>query len=387
MVFSKRVTSLLPGLVLAGILLLPPTLGFGQVKVTHITASDGTAGRKGVLYALPRTVLEIELTLIRTDRIPGPYAQFAPELLGINDAISTQQTSYSLEKACIIPRSEADPDQVYLVEKDDKSSDEVFFAFSGNGLIMGTYPVAEEQGIQGEDREEFFGRTFSATEMFPNYHPGAMKENIDTITRIVTFDTLTYTEKILKRTMVKQSDREKAEEAVSMINSIGQDKYTLLIGYQETAYSEEALKFMTAQLEEQRLAYLQLFTGTTRREQITLRLSYLPPAETTETVAITGFSPLVGLTSPDGTSDVTVELVKKGLTEVMGTDPSATGSVSGFFYRIPENCEAVVKYKGEVLGSRLLPVCQAGIVRSLPPSVTQLEFYPETGAIKKIVLK
>jgi hypothetical protein len=384
---SRRFPPLLLSLLLAAAALTLPVNSSGQVRVTHITSKDGTAGRKGVIYALPRTVLAIDLQITRTDRMPGPFAQFAQELLGVSDVITAQEIGYSVDKAFIITQSEADPEQVYLVEKDEKASEDIFYAFSDCGLMIGSESIPEVQGMNAVEWQDYFSKTFSTGEIFPGYKAGAMKENTDTITRIVSFDTLTYTEKILKRHMVKQSDREKALEAASMINSIGQDKYTLMVGYQETAYSVEALKFMTEQLEEQRIAYLQLFTGVTRNEQVHIRLSYIPPTANMEEIALTGFSPLIGLTAPDGSNDITVTLVKKGLTDVMGNDPAPTGNTLGYAYRIPESCVVVVRYKGEVIGSNTLYVNQAGIVRSLPPAVTHVEFYPETGSLKKVILK
>jgi hypothetical protein len=385
---QKRLKALFCGSLLAGALLFMPGTPFAQVRVTHITAREGTAGRKGIIYALPRTVLLIDLQVTRTDKIPGPYAPYAQELLGLTDVITARQTSYGIDRAAIIPAGEPDPEQVYLVEKDEKASEDIFYAFDRSGLLISSEGIPEESGIQGEGWNDYFSRVITEEEAFPGYSAGAMKENTDTITRIVTLDTIVYTEKILKRSMVRQSDKDKAMEAASMINSIGQDQYTLLVGYQETAYSAEALKFMTGQLETQRKNYLQLFTGISRKEQIHISLVYLPPsAIAQEGTAIAGFSPLIGLAEADGTNDITITLAKKGLTEVLGTDPVSTGYAAGYYYRIPETCEVTIKYKGETIGKKVLPVNQAGVIRSLPPTVTQVEFYPESGSLKKVVLK
>jgi hypothetical protein len=55
----------------------------GDVKVT-----DGS-----IVYALPLTVFEFDITARKTIEVPGPYAGFAGEMLGLNDVI-TEETKY-----------------------------------------------------------------------------------------------------------------------------------------------------------------------------------------------------------------------------------------------------------------------------------------------------
>lgn len=386
MIRNSFITHMLTCAIVAGMTGLMPILVCGQIKVTRIDPKEGAAGRKGIVYSLPRTVLALDLLVTRTDRAPGPYASFAAELLGIEDAVREWQTSYTLDKVSISAISEPDPDQVFLVERDEKSSENILYLFTPDGLMAGSEGF-RENAPSGEDWEDFFTRTYVTEDVFPAYRKGDMKENIDTITRLVAIDTLLYTEKILKRSMVRQTDREKAEEAASMITGIGQDQYSLLVGYQETAYSGDALRFMIEQLEMQRQNYLRLFTGVTRSEQVRIRLEYIPsPGSAKEPAMVAGFSPAIGLTGSEGAAPVTLTLLQQGLAGVLGGEQSVSVP-SGYFYRIPESCEVKVEYEGKTLGRQVLPVNQLGVVRSLPPSVTQVEFYPETGTVKRMILK
>ena len=83
--------------------------------------------------------------------------------------------------------------------------------------------------------------------LFKKYTESPTREIIDTMIRRVSIDTLVIEEKIFKRSMIEFTDQEKAQEAADKIRQIEKDKYNLLVGYQETAYSREAMEFMYEQ--------------------------------------------------------------------------------------------------------------------------------------------
>ena len=250
-----------------------------QVRVKKVDNPETVVGKKGVVYGLPRTVLVIDLEYSKTETVPGPYAEFSKELIGIEDIIIQSTTTYFLEDATISALTEMDPQQIYLVEMYVQSSDEVLLEFSGNGLLVGV-ELSGEQRInarQWVNQPEESEPDLSA--IFPHYKPASMKEVVDTIVRKITFDTITYQEKILNRTLVEMTEKEQAEEAAALINEITQDQYSLLVGYQETAYSYEAIKYMYDKLESKRRNYVQLFTGTTMKEQFSARYFIVPTVE------------------------------------------------------------------------------------------------------------
>jgi hypothetical protein len=49
-----------------------------------ITLRDGS-----IVYGLPRTVFTVNIGMKRTVDIPGPYARYANDLLGLSDVIQT----------------------------------------------------------------------------------------------------------------------------------------------------------------------------------------------------------------------------------------------------------------------------------------------------------
>ena len=223
--------------------------------------------------------------------------------------------------------------------------------------------------------------------LFGKYTESPTREVVDTIIRKVSIDTLVYEDKSFKRSMVEYTDLEKAREAAGRIRQIEQDKYNLLIGYQETAYSREALEFMYNELEEQRQDYLKLFTGVTVNETLKFNYQLFPDASKEEQKYIlAGFSNSTGIIGANEQNEISVSII----TDTENILPAATGgslAATGIVYRVPRSVQAVLSFHDKELVSRRIEVLQLGMIQSLPPDFKRVEFDLETGALKSVVLE
>ncbi|HUP25070.1 MAG TPA: DUF4831 family protein [Thermoanaerobaculia bacterium] len=83
-------------------------------RVERIRGNDHDEVPPGIVYSLPRVIVEVEVPVARAITIPGRFARLAPELLGVK-APTSKESSFQLGKPTIAPFVEADPDQVFLV--------------------------------------------------------------------------------------------------------------------------------------------------------------------------------------------------------------------------------------------------------------------------------
>lgn len=363
--------------------LILPVLSHGQVKVTPLKSQAGTAGKKGVLYALPRTVVRVDVWVTREQRFPGPFVDYAEEYLGQKEVVRNQSTHFRIEKAEIMAVAEPDPDHYYFVEHDEKSTDETWLTFTQSGLVAGAAQVRPDQAKSGNTWNPDLFSNVDPSLLFSAYSRPMLIEVIDTVIRKMAVDTTIVETREYRSSFVPLSVKELARDALSRINRIEQDKYNLLVGYQETPYDEKALDLMIRELDRLKGEYLKLFLGAVRTETEKFSLYYLPRKSEAEAV-IAGFSPVNGLTRGNG-SDLRIELIPAGNTDGLADDaPSAT--VNGFFYRIPEPVRISLIFQGRELTSANLLISQIGVVKSLPPDASRVEFYPETGALKRVVL-
>lgn len=359
-----------------------------QVRVTRISSPDGLTGKKGVVYTLPQSVIEVELSFTKTQQVPGPLAHHAKDYLGLNDVITKSSVTYSMENADIRSITTPDQSRVYLIEKEEKSAGEIWLAFDKSSQVMLMEKFIKETKPQGfAPWKEIVFATPQADQLFPKYSEASTREVFDTIIRKISIDTLIIEEKIFKRSMVGFTDREKAEEAMDKIKQIEQDKYNLLVGYQETAYSKDAMEFMYNKLEEERLEYRKLFTGMIIQEKYSAKFYITPnPALEGQTYKLTGFSRANGLVPVDTQNAVTLVL-GRGEPLVGMADSSAVTETTGLVYRLPEMADAVVSYQGVKLGREMIEVKQFGPVYKLPPEFKRVEFDLKTGMLKSLVIE
>jgi hypothetical protein len=375
-------------LILISLLILAFTNATAQVRVTKVTDPEMLTNKFGIVYALPQTQIHAELWVTKTQRFAGPLAAFSREYIGVDNATTKNEVSYSIENLALWTSTAPDPGQVYLIEKQEKSSGEIWISFGKSAPVLTLEKfdkTVRPDGFTSWNKAHFFSP--EPEYLFRKYTDSPVREVIDTITRKISMDTLVIEEMIFKRSMVEFSDREKAQEAAERIGQIDQDIYKLLIGYQETAYSRETMEFMYNKLEEQKLEYMKLFTGVTVAETLKFDFQILPVADKEKKeYVIAGFTKINGIISPDGKNDLTVSLRYNGSDKMPGRLDNSQ-SVTGIVYRIPMGVLAVLSHSGRELASRQIEVLQLGSIQALPPDFKRVEFDLETGALKAVVLE
>jgi len=379
-----------PGLVTILIILLPVFSYelIAQVRVTKVTSPETLTGKNGIIYNLPRTQIHVDLWITKTQQFAGPLAEFAGEYLGIDDVITKNAVNYSIGNASICTSAESDPGQVYLIEKEDKSSGEIWISFGRSTPVLTLEKFDKTISPEGfVSWNEGLTAAPGSGHLFRKYSESPDRDVIDTIIRKVSIDTLVFEEKIFKHSLVEYTDREKAQEASERIKQIEHDKYNLLIGYQETAYSREALEFMFSELEEQMLEYLKLFTGVSVVETLKFDYHFFPEAGKKEQeYNLAGFSKISGMTTPDGQNDITISFRSDAL-KMLADAPAEGQSPAGLVYRVPQSVQAVLSFQGKELVSRRIEILQLGAIHALPSQFKRVEFDLETGALKSVVLE
>ena len=97
--------------IILGLVLVIPV--FGQRKKKDDEVLVTLTYVEGIAYSLPRTGIRIYVKAAKESFVPGPYASYADQLLGINDAKTRAVTKWVIEDIKITTFSEPDPEQVY----------------------------------------------------------------------------------------------------------------------------------------------------------------------------------------------------------------------------------------------------------------------------------
>ena len=371
-----------------------------QISVFHIDQSIVPLTRQGIFYALPRTVVNIEVTIDRVENYKGPYAEYALRYLGLKNVVMANSVEFKISGINITTSAEPDPGQYYFVELGDnlsKTEKSGLLSLNESGLILSTLPnyldtasstirvIKEKDGIILTEKDVF-------PEIFKYYADISVFEKIDTILRKVSIDTLTLEQQILRRTMVEKSPEQKAREAADFISKIKENRFNLLTGYQEVSYNQETLEYMDTQLKLLEKEYMKLFTGISIHKTYTHDFKYIPLSNQINTeVPIFKFISNRGLVDLNqmGGWVVTIKVQRVGNTNQVASYLNRAQEETksqGFYYRIPELARVTIKQGAGLIEQTQCLINQLGVVTYLPVSRWKVKFHEETGGIKGVVI-
>lgn len=382
---------ILPFIAIILFLVVPACQSQRPLTVTHVRSLDFNPGSEGLFYVLPRTVVTVDVTVTRVQQVPGPYAEFAMRHLGLQNVIRQPATHYEVSEITINSYSEPDPNQFYFVQIPAPSgkSKQLYLSLSESGLIQSiNMPFNSQEFLRGIDETREFGY-YGSDATFNFFMDSNLQERIDTILERVRVDTLTVERQTLRRSMVEKSPEVRAKEVADFILEVRDKRFEIINGYAEVPYSKEALEYMFTELSRMEEDYLQLFKGIRAKSQIHYRYTFIPdPDRSTSPQTLFHFSEREGVL-PEGKRDgtpITISTERNEATRQLSTfvnrNTSPDKPVNGFFYRIPEHANVVIRTGNTVRANARLLINQFGVVTNLPAHVDAVEFYPNTGSIR-----
>ncbi|MCX6250975.1 MAG: DUF4831 family protein [Bacteroidetes bacterium] len=370
---------------------------YGQINVIHIDNNAQPEGKEGIFYALPRTIIRIDVTIDKIENYKGPYSEYALRFLGLKNVVIANSVEYKINSIRITTAAEPDPDQYYFLELGNRSGSKIateLLTLSEAGLILGTIPEKKDTVAKTEKTTIAESPVISETDVFPEIFKYSADmnvfEKVDTIIRKVNIDTMTLERQFLKRTIVEKAPEQKAKDAADYITKIKDNRFNLVSGFQEVNYGKETLEYMDNQLKMLEKEYMKLFTGISQHKSLKFSYAYTPnPNQVNTEVPIFKFLKGKGLMDLDepGGKIITIKVQRSGTTGSVAAYLKRTGDKSkdhGFFYRIPELARVIVKFSENLTEETQCLVSQLGIVTYLPSDKGKVQFYKETGGIKSL---
>jgi hypothetical protein len=364
-----------------------------QYQVIHVDESTTIESKEGYYYSLPRNVVTIDINVKQITKISGPYAAFASKYLGIKDAPQSNSTNFELNDIKINTYAEPDPSHYYFVDLSkcrSKKGQAMMMSLSEASLIQDVNDNSDQQ-IQKEREEKKEKNDIDYSETFKYFAETNLIEKIDTIVEEVTFDTATIERTLLKRSLVEKTIEQKAQEAANLLSKIKVQRLDIITGAQEVAYSDATVKYMSDQLAAMEEEIMQLFMGITQTEVFQYRYYYLPESEVySASIPLFKFSKSEGIVKENNSQGEMVYIhIDRArnttqLEKFIEKQKEIDQSEDGLFYRIPEYAKFTIK-EGETLKAEAsFLISQFGVITSLPARQVKVQFYPNTGAIRKV---
>ena len=337
-----------------------------STTVTHLT--DTLSLRDGSLvYALPRTIFTIRIEFEHTIDIPGPYASYAGELLGLDDVILNEEESWAVKSVSVSTHEEADPSEFYVIESNTLLQSNVL-ALKKEGLILDLNPEssARSKSIAGgkeTDVNQFMSYDLGSDEYY--------SIQTDTVYRRVSVEQQFIRIPYIVEQKKKLTDAQLAERAAKRLMELRDGKFLILTGEANVFPQSEAPINEMNRMEKE---LTELFAGKTYRDIRTFTYSILPDKVMAETpVPVFKFSEVTGpekVTAENGIP-VILELIPekktKDLSVITRTRTVQTVPVTDkFYYRIPDIVNVVIRMEDEQLYNSRKMIYQFGEVLQLP---------------------
>ncbi|HAG17187.1 MAG TPA: hypothetical protein DCG69_11815 [Bacteroidales bacterium] len=366
------------------------TAAQAQFMSIKVSSNTDNQGYNGVFYSLPRVVLQVDVISTKTISLPGPYANYARQVLGLTDFISKEEISYSIQSIHLSSFVEADPNAVYFLNLGDRSGkiDRNFLLLlQENGILKGmdeiTMANQEARATQIELQKADFVRDFK-------YHADLNQvTRVDTIVRRMTVDTTRIEDVVFNRTSVEKSMEQRAQDAASMYMNIQKNRIELLSGYQEVSYPIQTLQMMNKELIKLESDYLALFKGKHLESQEKYSYFIVPEGDKSKQIyPVFKFSKENGVSDLASTSGerVNVMVQTNGITDVLKKQ-SSKDKVEGIFYRIPETARVWVNFNNADFSKETFIIPQLGVLQAIGTGKTIFSIDPKTGMLKAIEVK
>lgn len=326
---------------------------------------DDDALHNGVLYALPKTVLRVQVDAELVVRKVGPFFRFSQKYFSLSDVVTEDGSSWRIAEVSIKPVGQPDESRTYKIITDGYGVAPLV-NLTAEGLLAG---INLSDGVVSD----------------------AGLANVLAFAKpVVHFDEVPMGEEI----MTKTSSAAMAEEAAFAIYRLRKKRIELLGGDNSAQVNDGgAFKVALAEIERLETAYLSLFKGAEKRVKVTRYFDYIADQASPASNVLFRFSSQNGFVDRMDVSGTPVyievnHIESKALRE-LPVGAKRPQPVNGLRYLLPGKALVKLVDRNIPLLEQEMMLAQFGQVATLPVSILQqpdmqIKICPATGALIQV---
>jgi len=362
-----------------------------QINVTKVGATGIPASSDGLFYALPQTVIQVDIIVNKIQKVKGPFAEYADQMLGLSQVTSVNSTEFELKDIRVTAYNEPDPSEYYFIQMPQKQKDRtpIELFLSENGVISGVGAPGESVNDKKQRSKDLSTERVD----IPEFTNPSVFERMDTVIKRISLDSTIIEQKFFRKTSATKSVEQKAREASEFVLKLDESMYNLINGYQEVNYEKGTMEFMYNQMNSMKQDYLELFKGKTSISSETFTFFYVVD-KNNPTETLCRFSISKGILSKTATSGDLIQVQASSLnkTNALKTETEKLNisqrDQHGIYYRIPDKANVAVKVGGQVKLETQFVINQFGVVTFLPSSsIRNIGIDNNTGTLRRVVLE
>lgn len=341
-----------------------PAAGMSGQQTKILTAEKHN--EYGLIYTLPLTAFDIEVTATREIRTAGPYYQYAKKYVGTDKVVAEDAEVWTINNVRVTPYGVPDPEARFLMQL--KPGNVTFIGVAADGMLLSVNcNPAEPKAIDVAERRTEEGEKIADKE---------------------------YLQYVDEDFLASQSMAKQAQMLAENLMEIRDAKVSLTRGTAETMPTDgKQLELMLNSLRHQEAAITAAFVGNITKETVVRHFSFVPEDEGKEIVVrLSDFAGFVDTGDYSGepiyasvkvTREATLPVDAKGEEKKLPKDAVA--------YAVPGSAVLTITHKGEKLFSKEYEMSQFGVVFGLDPALfsdkkdpAYAVFDPVTGALVEI---
>jgi hypothetical protein len=338
-----------------------------QVRVTPLGQEPAKVTEQ-YIYALPQTVLKVEVTLREERSIPGPYWEYAEKYLGLKEVVTKNSSRWSIWDVAIGQHLEMDPKQFYSLNVLEGQFDGVsLLPYLEQGTVLNGTEIIQES-LKGN------GLQSTSSDNFVRYEDLGVNNNFEerteTMYKTIVTDT-SFVEVPIQRTVVEQkSSATKAKEAANFLLELRTRRFEMLTGEYEVYPDGVAMGAAIQKLDQMEASYLSLFTGKSITRVMKRTWFIVPePGTAPSSYPLDNFSDKLGFVPSGLTEGEPLEVVVRPMGKTIrvgGYFSAASVPNNALLYRIPDLAELKVMLGEEALSTYRISIYQSGHLVTAP---------------------
>lgn len=319
----------------------------------------------GLIYTLPVTAFDVEVTAVKEVRQAGPYYQYAMKYIGTDKVVEEDAEIWTIKSVKLRPYGVPDPDERYLMQL--KPGATTFIGVDSNGMLLTINKNPEIDEKEPTPAQEFEGEKLSDKE---------------------------YLQYVGEDFIASQSSAKQAQMLAENLMEIRESKLALTRGTADVMPTDgKQMELMLNSLAHQEHALTAAFVGNVTKETVVRNFTFIP-SDNGRTVLFR-LSNFAGFVDADDYSGdpvyMNVGVTNQGELPVDAKGETKKLPKDAVAYCVPGTAEISVSFLGKNLFSKEYEIAQFGVTFGLDPSLfsdkkapSYAVFDPATGALKEL---
>lgn len=326
------------------------TLSAASICVSAQTTqrlSASKANDYGLIYSLPRTLVDITIEAEHTQLTPGEFYNYAGLKLGVNDAITKPRRTVAIKSVTMTPRGVADNDNRWLVQFKAGSTPYIILADNNCPVAVNTDKIPAADAAQ-----------------LP----------IPVKAAPTPLETPAAAQAVTQEMTLSSSLSKRADLASQRIFELRESRSDLISGQADnTPPDGKSLQLALDNLAAQEAALTAMFTGTRKTYTTVSTVIFEPDSESINNEIFVRLSPVDGVVDANDLSGapiyISVDILEQGELPVNEKGEPKTFPKGGLAYNIPGRAVISLVYDGQTVAREEISLSQLGVTFGLDPKL------------------